>query len=303
MFDPNQHPVECEKYLGRHLANPVKFIRASPLTQSTRAAPWRLDVTVNGQEQAYVLQLDARGLEYEYQILKALETSAVPTPRAYGLDLVGEALGVPCFFSAFIAGESLLNPMLAGEPWAEEVYFEAVCALQAITTADLGAAASSVEQESAEEVLEDAWAYFKDHPQPLAEAAYQKLQATQPEFPPLRFSNGDLWLDNFIVREQKLAGVIDFQHAAFSDPLFEFLLSFFVEPKLQGRGLEQRYCQRLGVDPVILHWYHGLEFFETWRWVLSSGSGFVHHTAESLQANIKNWLQSAGSESPTGGAQ
>lgn len=62
MFDPNQQPAECEKYLGRFLGSPVKFIRASQLTQNTRAAPWRLDVAVNGQEQAYVLQLDARGL-------------------------------------------------------------------------------------------------------------------------------------------------------------------------------------------------------------------------------------------------
>jgi hypothetical protein len=95
--------------------------------------------------------------------------------------------------------------------------------------------------------------------------------------------------------------VIDFQHAAFSDPVFEFLLSFFVEPKLQGRGIEQRYCQRLGLNPDILHWYHGLEFFDTWRWVLSSGSGFVHHTAESLETDLKNWLGATGSESFGGG--
>jgi aminoglycoside phosphotransferase (APT) family kinase protein len=84
--------------------------------------------------------------------------------------------------------------------------------------------------------------------------------------------------------------VIDFQHAAFSDPVFEFLLSFFVEPGLQGRGAEARYCQRLGVDPGVLHWYHGLEFFDTWRWVARSGAAFVHHTAESLQADIRAWL-------------
>jgi hypothetical protein len=64
MCDPNQHPVECEKYMGHFLGSPVQFIRASPLTQSTRTAPWRLDVAVNGQEQAYVLQLDARGSDH-----------------------------------------------------------------------------------------------------------------------------------------------------------------------------------------------------------------------------------------------
>lgn len=291
MFDPNQHPIECEKYLSRGLASTVRFLGARPLTQSSRTAPWRLNVEVNGQEQAFVLQLDARGLEYEYQILKALEPLAIPTPRVYGLDLAGEALGLPCFFSDFIDGETLLNPLMAGEPWAEEVYLQAVCNLQSINPDELGEILPHLERVSAEDILEESWSYFKDHPHPLAEAVYQKLQATKPAFPKLRFSNGDLWLENFIVQDERLAGVIDFRHAGFSDPVFEFLLSFFVEPKIQGRNIEARYCQRIGIDPVILGWYHGLELFETWRWVLSSGKNFVHHSADSLEVDLGNWLQ------------
>jgi aminoglycoside phosphotransferase (APT) family kinase protein len=290
MFDPNEHPDQCEKYLSRFLGGPVNFTRATQLTQSTREAPWRLDVTVGGVPRAYVLQLDARKLEYEYQVLKALEMTALPTPHVYGLDLPGEALGVACFFSDFLAGESLLGPMLAGEPWAEAVYLEAVCALQSVTAADLGTAAEGMEQETALDVLETAYAYFKEHPHPLADAMYARLKATAPDFPLVRFSNGDLWLDNFLIQDQKLTGVIDFQHAAFSDPLFEFLLSFFVSPELRGRGIEARYCQRLGYDPALLPWYHGLEYFDTWHWVALSGKGFVHHTAESLETDIKNWL-------------
>ena len=32
-------------------------------------APWRLDVNVNGAAHSYVLQLDARGIGYEYAVL------------------------------------------------------------------------------------------------------------------------------------------------------------------------------------------------------------------------------------------
>lgn len=291
MFAPNEHPTQCENYLSRALGSPVKLVRATQLTQSTRLAPWRLDVSINGIERAYVLQLDARGIEYEYQILKALEAITLPTPCAYGIDLKGEALGTACFLSDFIAGESLLNPMLAGEPWAETVYLDAVCALQTVTRADLGEMAHKMNQETASEVLENAYAYLKDHPHPLASAMYQKLKASQPDFPPLRFSNGDLWLDNFIVQDKKLAGIIDFQNAAFSDPIFEFLLSFFVSPELQGRGIEKRYCQRIGADPTILRWYRGLEFLNAWCWTSMTGKNFVHHTRESLAANIKNYLE------------
>jgi aminoglycoside phosphotransferase (APT) family kinase protein len=288
MFDPNENREACEKYLSRSLGGAVKLVGASHLAQSTRQAPWRLDVTLDGFARSFVMQLDARGMEYEYRVLKAMEAVGIPSPRAYGLDLAGEALGVPCFFSDFIAGESLLGPMLAGEPWAEPLYFDTVCALHSVTQTDLGGL--EVDQESADEILEAVWGYFKENPHLLAEVMYQRLKETQPDLPPVRFSNGDLWLDNFIVQGQKLAGVIDFQNAAFSDPIFEFLLSFFVEPKLQGRGIEERFCRRLGHDPAILHWYHGLEFFDTWRAVLKYNEPFVHHTAESLEADIKDWL-------------
>lgn len=83
-------------------------------------------------------------------------------------------------------------------------------------------------------MIEGKYARLKAKSFPLADAAYKKLKEEMPILPALRFSNGDLWLDNFIVRDGKLAGVIDFQNAAFSDPLFEFLLSFFVSPELQG---------------------------------------------------------------------
>jgi aminoglycoside phosphotransferase (APT) family kinase protein len=296
MFDPNERPTQCEHYLSRFLGAPVKLIGATQLTQSSRAAPWRLDVAINGLEKAYVLQLDARGLEYEYRVLKAMEATPIPTPHPYGLDLHGEALGVPCFFSEFIEGESLLAPMLAGETWAEAIYLDAVCALQALTATELGEAAQHIEQETAEDVLEDAYAHFQANPHPLAEAMYRTLKSAAPAFPAPRFSNGDLWLDNFLVQDQKLAAVIDFQGAAFSDPIYEFLLSFFVAPALRRRGIEERYCQHIGVDPAILHWYHGLEFFDIWRWVLRTGKDFVGHTAESLETKIQRWL--GGDEPP-----
>jgi aminoglycoside phosphotransferase (APT) family kinase protein len=288
MIDPNQSREACERYLSSSLGGSVALVHASQLTQSTRQAPWKLDVTADGNSRSYVLQLDERGLEYEYRVLKAMEAVGIPSPRAYGLDLQGEALGVPCFFSDFIAGESLLGPMLDGRPWAEAVYIDTVCALHSVTQPDLGDL--EVDQESAEEVLEAAWGYFTGNPQPLAEVMYRRLKETQPDLPAVRFSNGDLWLDNFIVKGQELAGVIDFQKAGFSDPIFEFLLSFFVEPTLEGRGIEERFCRRLGYDPAILHWYHGLEFFDTWRAVLKHDEPFVHHTAESLEADIKAWL-------------
>ena len=101
MFNPSEHRTQCEKDISRFLESQVDFIRAELMTKSTREAPWRLDVRVNGVPQSYVLQLDPKDMEYEYRILKAVESIPVSTPHVYGLDLQGEALGVACFFSDF----------------------------------------------------------------------------------------------------------------------------------------------------------------------------------------------------------
>jgi aminoglycoside phosphotransferase (APT) family kinase protein len=281
LFDPNEFPEQCASYMSRFLGCPVSFIRAEVLPQSTRLAPWRLDVQFNGIKRAYVLQLDTRGMEHEL----------VPTPRAFGLDMQGEALGVPCFFSEFIEGESLLGPMQAGETWAENLYLDTVCTLQSVTDDDLGKIAQELERITVENMLEKAYTSLKGRSLSLADAVYQKLKTEMPALPPVRFSNGDLWLDNFIVKDRKLAGVIDFQDAVFSDPIFEFLLSFFVSPELQGRGIEERFCQRIEVNPAVLHWYRGLEYFDVWPWLLKTGKTFVHHTLESVELNLKKWLE------------
>ena len=125
--------------------------------------------------QSYVLRLDSGRGEHEYEILRAMASIPIPTPRVYGWDPEGKALGIPCFFSDFVAGESLLKPMLAGQSWAEELYIDTACALQAVTREQLASVAhrfgSGV---TAEDFLETAYEYFKAHPHPLAEALYKK---------------------------------------------------------------------------------------------------------------------------------
>ena len=292
-FDPNQDPAHVEAYLARFLGGRVRLQAAQRLAQSTREAPWRLDVEVDGAACAYVLRLDSRRIEHEYDVMRAVEPLSIPTPRAYGWDPEGQALGQRCFFYEFVEGESLLPHMLAGEAWAEDVYIDTVCALQSITREQLSGVAHLLgEGESAVDVLEKAYAYFREEdPQPLADAAHARLRATLPALPVPRFSNGDLWPDNLIVRDGRLAGIIDWALAGFSDPFFEFLLPFFLRPPLRDRGLEARYCRRMGFDPGLLPWYHGLEFLDSWRWVRRLGEPYEQHTDESLAADLARWLE------------
>ena len=59
----------------------------------------------------------------------------------------------------------------------------------------------------------------------------------------------------------------------------------------RGRGTEEAYCRRMGLDPAILAWYQGLEFLDSLRWVLKLGKPYEIHTAESLQRDLQRWLE------------
>jgi aminoglycoside phosphotransferase (APT) family kinase protein len=279
-----------ERYLSRCLGTAVTLVRAEELPGGTRSAPLRLDVVVAGNKTSYVLRQGTKDLQREYEVCKALEPAAVPTPRVYGLDTDGTELGIPCFLADFITGESIGIPLRNGEAWAEDLYIDSVCELQALSVSDLGPVAAQLKREAAADVLEEAYAFLKPRSLGTADATYEALVATAPQFPDLRFSNGDLWLDNFIVRDHSLAAVIDFANACFSDPLYEFLLSFFISPDIRNRGIEARYCERIGCDPAMLHWYHGLEYLDTWRWVLKTGHDFEGHSPRTIEADLLRWL-------------
>jgi len=290
-FRSHEFRQRCEEYMSRALGCCLRLIAVSALPRSTRNAPWRLDAEVDGTARSYVLRLGSRGLEHEYWVLRAMENVALPTPRAHGWDPAGEALGEPCFFSDFVAGESLLGPLLAHEPWAEKLYIDAVCHLQSINREQLAAVADRLDDETADDVLEAAYEFLRSQPDPLVEQAYAALKRTMPPLPTVRFSNGDLWPDNFVVRDRQLVGIIDWANATFSDPIFEFLLLFFLRPEMCGRGLEERYCRRMGFDPGVLPWYRGLEYFDTWHWVAKLGAPFEQHSEATLRRDMISWME------------
>ena len=296
-FCPVGERARSEQYLRWALGAPVTLFHAERLAASSREAPWRLDVSLEGERRSYVLRLDARFAGHEYQVLRAMEAIPIPTPRVYGWDEEGEALGVPAFLSDFVEGESLLGPLRAGEAWAEDLYLETVCSLQSVSRDQVASVAHVLDEgESAADVLAGAHAFFEQDPDPLVEAAHTKLKETMPALPALCFSNGDLWPDNILVRGQRLAGIIDWQHAGFSDPIFELLLAFFVAQDLRGRRLEERYCRRMGFDPLLLPWYRAMELFDTLHWVERTGSPFEQHSSETLRADLQQWLDG---ESPS----
>lgn len=280
-----------ERVLSEVVGEPIRIMGATALGDSSRATPWRIEVEAGGKRSAYLLRYGESVSRAEVVALKAMIDHPIPTPRVVVWDDTGATVGAPLFVSELVDGEPLLPAMIAGEPWAIDLYIETACALQAISAEDLpsGAAQELGSGESIRDVIETAFRRFSQ-PEALHEAAYRRLLETQPDVPDPAFSNGDLWPENLLVRGQRLVGVIDWQHAGWSDPLFEFLLPFFLVPGLRGLGIEERYCERKGYDPDLLHWYHGVEFFDSLSIVLKIGKPYEMHTAESLTRDLESWL-------------
>ena len=285
----------AEGLVADALGGDVSVVGASELGASSRETPWRLDVTRSGQPESYLLRYGESVEEGEAIALLAMAGHPIPSPSLIAWQPVGPHDGIAVFISEFIRGSSLLPPMRAGERWAIDLYVETVCDLQAIQRHDLSSEFASLldeRRESAIDVIEAARSRIPNLSS-LHEAASRKLVRTQPELPVLAFSNGDLWPDNLLIDDRTLVGVIDWQHAGWSDPIFEFLLPFFLVPELRGRGIEEEYMDRQGYDTGILHWYRGVEFFDSLAWVIAMGEPYEIHTVESLTADLTEWLDQA----------
>lgn len=281
-----------EVKLSSVLGGSFELVDTVALDASSRAAPWRIEGRRAGEPVAFVLRYGESTDAVEVEALRAMADHPIPTPKVVYWDENGATLGVPVCVIEFVDGTPLLPSMKAGEAWAIDLYLETVWTLQAVRPEDLpsGSANKLTAGEPIQQLIESAYHRF-DKPSPLHDEVYQRLVQLQPaELPEPAFSNGDLWLENMLVKGRDLVGVIDWQHAGWSDPVYEFLLPFFLVPELRNRGIEERHLDHLGLETSLLYWYHGVEYFETLSFVLKMGEPFEMHTAESLTRDMETWL-------------
>lgn len=294
-FQNSRQRKSLQAYLCRALGEGLQLVSVEQFAVSTRSAPWHIVVASGFGTREFVLRLGEGIEDREVRVMQALEhIPEVPTPRVFGWEPDGGTFGAPCFLCDFIDGESLLAPMLAGEEWAVELYLRTVLQMNAITRDQLsGLGCNLPASRSALEELQNAHQFFLSHPSTLTDKVYAQLSNQIPPFHEPCFSNGDLWLDNLLVKDKQLAGVIDFEQAGFSDPVYEFLLPFFNEPRLRDRGIEERYCGCLGLDSACLRWYHGLEYYDALHYVEKSGEAFNQYSSDRLRAELTRWLNAA----------
>jgi len=300
-----ENKTRYDEYLSKSLGRPIELIGASQLSGGFSNVPWRLDVVDGDMCISFVLKTAPShrdkiieeaypyNIRLEFDTLRKLESIDPPTPKVWGLDEEGKALGTPCFVMEFIQGEPLMGPLFSGEPWAEDLYLDTVCALQAITHEQLGSLAKKFGKgcDALGHLMWVAERFPRYTSDPLVSKVHIRLKELMP--PPLepRFGNGDLNPMNMLINDRELAGVIDFEFAGFSDPMFEFMSPICWYPQMRQRGLEERFCERNGFDLDIIEWYRALVLFGTWLGMLANpcveGEG---RTAVSCRQELEQWI-------------
>ena len=180
-----------------------------------------------------------------------------------------------------------------GEKWAEDVFLDTVCALQAITREQLGELAEKFGQGStaAGGLAWTAERFPRYTNDPLVSEVYKRLKERMPLLLEPRFGNGDLNPSNMLVSGHALAGIIDFEFTGFFDPMSEFMAPFGWCPELRNKGLEVRFCERNGFDLGIIDWYRAATHFGSWLHLLAHPQAECEGwTASSCKAALEKWV-------------
>lgn len=153
----------------------------------------------------------------EYELLASLHGLGLPVPRPYLADESGAIVGGPCLLIEFVDGTPLLRP-----PGPPDCIAQLADALARLHEAGAGWA-DIASLRDIRDISSHKLGTWPDHPdQTLSEATVRVALAGT--WPPAQANrtvalHGDYWPGNTLWRDGRLVAVIDWEDAAFGDPL------------------------------------------------------------------------------------
>jgi aminoglycoside phosphotransferase (APT) family kinase protein len=159
----------------------------------------------------------------EYQLLKQLSAAGLPVPRPYLADESGTIVAGPCLLMELLDGEPVHEP-------ADLASFTRQLAAALAAVHDGGITRADVP------FLPDAGAQVLagiSSGRPVADEVVPETamrQALQANWPPPQVTgpvvlHGDYWPGNVLWRDGQLTGIIDWEDAAFGDPLADLAIA------------------------------------------------------------------------------
>jgi aminoglycoside phosphotransferase (APT) family kinase protein len=255
-------------------------------TWTEDGAPREQGLVVRVKPTGYQLFLEA-DFEKQYQLLKLLdETTGVPVPSMHWYEDDESVLGAPFFVMGKVNGKAPTdNPAYNVEGWLAEatteqrerlwlsameslakVHDPSITGLEFLSKPERGASGFDQQLKYWEESFR--WA-AGDRPQPVAQAAWDWMNAHLPAERPTGLSWGDARIGNMLFDDFRCAAIVDWEMLSLGGPMYDlgwwlFLDRFHSEgygvPRLPGLGSYDdtvaEYASLTGTTP------HDLEFYE-----------------------------------------
>ena len=208
----------------------------SPIPGGASRETWLIERQHGAEEEGavggWVLRRDPRGsvslvpMADEFELLGLAQKAGVPVPQPMFVDPDGGRFGSPGFLMAHVDGTSVAPRILrkpefglARERLTPQLG-EALAHIHAIDPASLDGVLPASPSDPALAQIEE-WERQLDEigePLPAIELGLRWLRANAPKPAQARLVHGDFRLGNFIVDEQGLAAVIDWELAHLGDP-------------------------------------------------------------------------------------
>jgi aminoglycoside phosphotransferase (APT) family kinase protein len=184
-------------------------------------------------ERRFVLRRDPPGAEslvsqqQEFALMRLAAISGVPVPHALAVEPDGGRFGSAGTLMAHVPGESVA-PRLLRKPEYERAraalpgqLAQALARIHSLDAAEVARVLSAAPRDPALAQIEE-WERQLDEigePLPAVELGFRWLRANLPEPGPAALVHGDFRLGNFIVSEDGLEAVIDWELAHLGDPV------------------------------------------------------------------------------------
>lgn len=216
--------------LPARLAGQVEISRCRRLTAGASADTWRVQATLDGQPQDWILRLDAGaedlgmapGKTWEARAQQAAGEAGCPVARVVTILSGQEGLGEGYLMEA-LPGESLPPVLLKDDryrPARDDFCQQAAQALAAIHRTP-PAVLDGLPVQDALTQVEQLYAMHQDYGEalPVFSLVYGWLKANAPECASPALVHGDFRLGNFLITDNGLQGVLDWELTHLGDPM------------------------------------------------------------------------------------
>lgn len=230
---PQELPLEGVREVLAELGQPAPAVSATRIPGGASREAWLIEAGADGKAPRYVLRRDPPGAppsaisqQAEFEVVRAALAAGVPAPRPLHYEPEGGRFGSAGFLMDFVPGESIGRRLIRRPEFAkarERLPAQLAQALARIHAMPLGPLS-----EWAGEPPDDPgvaaiqlWEQVLDavgEPLPVVELGLRWLRANLPAPAPATLVHGDFRLGNFLVSEEGLAAVIDWELTHPGDP-------------------------------------------------------------------------------------